>query len=261
MTTKPSDTSPTHTASGMPLAPGSLSPTEYFKSLKDKDQDLYDQWAKTGSKKHMGELVDSLGKLIYSEVRRASGTLPPSALSAEAKKWAIKGIQTYDPSKGAGISTHVVNWLQKVRRLNYTYQNAARLPENLHLKHSEYSHAVAELTEELNREPTDVELSAKLGWSKPQTVKFKNMLYSDLVESASEKANETSRFNEDAIIMEHIRSQLDYQEQFILDNVNVKALSATDIAKSLGVNINRYNYLKAKLIEKIKKIKMEAGAY
>lgn len=232
---------------------------EYASSMRNKDQELYEQWNKTKSKKDLGKLMDSLNSLVYTEVRRQTGSLPPAALSAEAKKWALKAIQTYDPSKNAMLSTHVVNYLQKVRRMNYKYQNSARLPENMQLEFNEYNHAKAWLTEELNREPTDAELASKLGWSKPRVVRFKDRVYSDLVESASERPQEFSRFNEQALFMEHLMGQLNDQEKFILHNN--KVISSTDLANKLGVNINRLNYLKSNLTKKITKIKTESGMF
>ena len=157
-----------------------LTATEYFNNVKSKDQEAFDKWKASGSKKDLGILMNQLGPIIYAEVKRASGSLPTAALSAEAKKWAFKAIQTYDPAKGTAISTHVVNYLPKIRRMNYKFQNAVRLPENMQLKYHDYNHALVSLTDELNREPTDVEMAKKLGWSKPQTVKFKNSLYSGL---------------------------------------------------------------------------------
>jgi DNA-directed RNA polymerase specialized sigma subunit len=236
-----------------------LTPQEYFKGLKNRDQEAYNNWAKTKSKKDLGILINSLAGPIYAEVRRTSGSLPTAALAAEAKSWAFKAIQSYDPSKGTSISTHVINYLPKTRRLNYKFQNAVRLPENMQLKYHEYNKELTGLTEELNREPTDEELAHRLGWSKPQTVKFKNSLYADLIESNSERPGEFTKFNENAILMEHLMSQLDAQEKFILENS--KVLSSTELATKLGVNLNRLNYLKAKLIDKIKKIKQETGMY
>ncbi len=242
-----------------PLPDRATSPAEYFKAVKDQDQALYEQWKSTGSKAHMGQLVNSLSGLIFAEVQRASGTLPRAALTAEAKKWAIKAIQTYDPSKGTTISTHVANYLPKTRRLNYKFQNAVRLPENMQLKFHEYNHTLTTLSEELNRDPTDEELATRLGWSKPQTVRFKNSLYADLIESGEANGHEYTHFNENAILMEHLMSQLDEQEKFILNNS--KAFSSTEMAKRLGVNLNRFNYLKNKLVEKIRSIKHESGMY
>lgn len=226
-------------------------------SYKSKDQELYDQWKATGSKQHLSQLVNQLSGVIYQEVNRQSGSLPKSALSAEAKKWAVKAIQSYDPSKGTQLSTHVMNYLPKVRRMNYKFQNAVRLPENLQLQYKDYNSAVQELTDQFNREPTDAEVAKKMGWSTGQTVKFRNSLYADLIESASERPSEYSQFNENAILMEYLMSQLTHDEKFILDNV--KELSATELADKLGVNLNRYNYLKKKLENKIRSIKQDIG--
>lgn len=234
-----------------------LSPAEYFSSLKKKDQEAYENWKRTGDKRHLGELMNQLNPVIYSEVQRASGSLPTAALSAEAKKWTIKAIQSYDPAKGTAISTHVMNYLPKVRRMNYRFQNAVRLPENLQLKFNEFNHAQALLTDELNRDPTDEELAHRLGWTKPQTVKFKNSLYADLIESSSERPAEFTQFNENALLMEHLINQLTPQEKYILDNV--KLMSSTELASNLGVNINRLNYLKDKLKKKIVSIQAESG--
>lgn len=236
-----------------------LTATEYFANVKNKDQEAYETWKASGSKKDLGILMNQLSPIIYAEVKRASGSLPTAALSAEAKKWAFKAIQTYDPTKGTAISTHVMNYLPKIRRLNYKFQNAVRLPENMQLRYHDYNHALVALTEELNREPTDEEMAKRLGWSKPHTVKFKNSLYSDLIESNSERASEFTQFNEQAILMEHMMNQLDYQEKFILENT--KLMSSTELAAKIGVNLNRLNYLKNKLKEKITTIQAESGMF
>lgn len=228
-----------------------------FVDYRSKDQELFDQWKKTGSKQDLGKLVNQLSGVIFQEVNRQSGTLPSAALSAEAKKWAIKGIQSYDPSKGTQLSTHVTNYLQRVRRMNYKYQNAVRLPENMQMQYRAWNMANQELADQLNRDPTEEELAKHLGWSKPQVVKYKNSLYSDLVESASDKPAEYTQYNENAELMDYLLSQLTHDEKFILDNV--KEMPAPQIAAKLGVNINRYNYLKKQLQKKIEKIKAEIG--
>lgn len=228
-----------------------------YNAAKTKDQEMWETWKRTGTKKDLGNLLDQLGGVIYGEVHRASGTLPTTALKLEAEKWAVKAIQTYDPTKGTTISTHVSNYLPKVRRLNYKYQNAVRLPENLQLKFHEYSRHLNQLTEDLNRDPTDEELSKSIGWSKPQVVKFKNSLFSDLIESSSDKPAEFKQFDNQAILMAHLMDQLSPDELFMFNNA--KIMPATEIAAKLGVNINRYNYLRTKLIEKIQTIMRDIG--
>jgi DNA-directed RNA polymerase specialized sigma subunit len=225
--------------------------------VKRRDQELYESWKETGDKKTLGELVNQLNPLIYSEVKRASGSLPTSALSAEAKKWTYKAIQTYDPTKGASISTHVVGYLPKIRRMNYKFQNMVRLPENLQLKYHDYNQAVTNLSDRLNRDPSDEEIAKELNWSKAATVKYKSGLYADLVESAAMKPTEYKQFDNNKILYDYIMSQLTTEEKLIFDNKGT--MPASELASKLGVNINRLNYLSSKLIEKIKTLKQDVG--
>jgi DNA-directed RNA polymerase specialized sigma subunit len=239
--------------------PGLVPGQKPFVDYKARDLDLYNNWKLKGDKESLGKLIHQLNPIIYSEVRRVSGTLPEAALSAEAKRWAIQALQTYDPSKGVAVSTHVMNYLPKVRRLNYKFQNSARLPENLHLQFTEFHNAVSHLDNTLNREPTDEEIAKHLGWSKPLVVKFKGSLYEDLVESATQRPIETNQFNSNKFLLDHIMDKLDAQEKMILENKGT--MPASELAEKLGVNISRLNYLSAKLRDKIMKIKEEIRMY
>jgi DNA-directed RNA polymerase specialized sigma subunit len=226
---------------------------------KQKDIDLYHTWKQTGDKQALGNLVNQLSPLIYSEVSRQSGSLPSTALSAEAKKWTIRALQTYNPEHGTQLSTHVVGYLRKIRRMNYKFQNAARLPENQQLQYHLWDKALQDLRDKLNREPTDEEMSSTLGWNKGQVVKYRNSLYEDLIESASAKPFETMQFNESKILLDHIMDQLTQEEKTIWEFS--KQLSSEELAKKLGVNVNRLNYLKSKLKSKVGKIKTDIGMY
>lgn len=227
--------------------------------VKKLDQELFEQYQKTKSPSDLHKLLNQLNPLIQTEVKRASGTLPTPALQAEAKKWAIHAITTYDPSKGTQLSTHVTNYLQKVRRINYRYQNAARLSENNQLIFHKYNNAVQGLQERLSREPTDEELANELNWTKKAVVKFKAGIFQDIVESSKDKASEYTRFDYQKPLMEHIISQLTPEEQIIMENVG--SMSSPDLAKKLGVNINRLNYLKSKMVKKIKATQDEMSRY
>ncbi len=230
-----------------------------FIDYKARDLEAYNNWKQTGDKASLGILMKQLHPIVYSEVRRASGTLPETALSAEAKYWTVRAIETFDPTKGVALSTHVTNYLPKVRRLNYKYQNAARLPENLHLQFTEFQNAVSHLENTHNREPTPDEIAAQLGWSKGAVVKYKGALYEDLMESAATRPTEITQFNSNKLLLDHIMDKLDEQEKTLL--LNKGEMSATELAAKLGVNVSRLNYLSAKLRDKIIKIKAEIGMY
>jgi DNA-directed RNA polymerase specialized sigma subunit len=241
-----------------PVEPDDLSPSPVKKEFVDhraKDHELYQQWAKTKSKSDMGKLVQHLSPLIYKEVSRASGSLPTSALNAEAKVWTAKAIQTYEPDRGVALATHVMNYLPKVRRMNYKYQNAVRLPENMQLQFHEYNKHLTQLTDELNRDPTEEEMAQRLGWSKGTVVRFKNSLYADLTEDGDGKDSEMSSFTDKSILMNHLLAQLTPQESFLFHNKD--KMTAVQLAAQLGVNTNRLNYLQKKLLEKVKKLKEE----
>ncbi len=222
---------------------------------KEQDTDLYNAWKVSNDRQALGKLVQNLHPLIYTEVQRAAGTLPTSALSAEAKKWTVKAIQTYDPSKGVALSTHVMNYLPKIRRLNYKFQNAARLPENLQLQYHAWNQAVTQLQEKHDRDPTDEELSEQLGWKKKAVMKYKNSLFSDLVESGNEKPTEVTTFNKNKVLYDYIMQQLTREEKLIFENIDT--MSSTELADKLGVNINRLNYMKRLLRLKIMTLQKE----
>lgn len=226
-------------------------------NYKARDAELFHAWKSTGSKKDLGILLQQVSPLIYKEVHRASGSLPTSALHAEATSWALKAIRSYDPDKGTALSTHVTNYLQKVRRMNYTYQNMVRLPEDKTLQYGNYAAATAKLQEIHDREPNEEELAKELGWSKPQVIKFKNSLYKDLPESGYDRASEYTQYNNQTVFLEHLRQQLSTEELFIMDNVG--KMPSAELAQKLNIDVNRLNYLKSKLKDRILAYKTQLG--
>ena len=79
-----------------------------------------------------------------------------------------------------------MNYLPKVRRLNYKYQNMARLPENLHLQYTDFQNTISHLENTLNREPTDDEIAKHMGWSKGAVIK-QRLPVEDLLESGNQR--------------------------------------------------------------------------
>lgn len=222
---------------------------------KSKDIELYNNWNKTKSKKDMTLLVNHLSPLIYKEVSRAAGTLPLAALHAEGKNWTIKAIETFDPSRGFALSTHVTNYLQRVRRLNAKYQHAARLPENMKNDFHIYKKGLDQLTDLHNREPTEEELANHIGWSKGTVVKFRKRVYTDLMEGMDDRPDEVAQYSDESILMNELLSQLTEEEKVIL--FNKQKMTSSQLATKLGVNMNRLNYLQSKLVEKIHRLKTE----
>jgi DNA-directed RNA polymerase specialized sigma subunit len=239
----------------IPEASGSTA--SMYADRRAKDIELFNAWKKFGSKEHLSALMHQIDPLIQREVQKRVGSLPRATLSSSGKRWALKALETYDPSKGAALGTHVTSYMRKISRQNYRLQNAVMLPEDVHLRYQSYTHAKEALTDELGQEPTEDELAKRLGWSKAMVVRLKGGLYDDLVESSSERPAEFATHNENALLMEYLRSTLSPDELYIMDNA--KAVSSQEMAEHLGVNISRLNYLKLKLVQKIQEIRKDLG--
>ncbi len=202
----------------------------------------------------MANLLQSLGPLITREVQRASGTLPDSALTAEAKKWAIKAVKSYEPGRGVKLSTHVMNYLQKVRRLNYQYQNVARLPESKQLQFRQYSDALTFLENELGRSPTDEEVAAHLGWSKKSVVKYGKLLYKDFTESEGENREDSGHYRvaRRKLFLKELDKQLTEDEKKLASLLQRGITSNARLQKEMGdIPLSTLSYIKANLREKI----------
>lgn len=224
---------------------------------KAQDSHLFNQWNTTKSKEDLSKLLKHLSPIINSEVNRSAGTLPKSALAGMAKIYAVKAIKSYDPSKGAALSTHVVSRIQKIRRLNAKYANNARLPEDQYYEFRHYKKHLTNLNDELNREPTPEELAKSMGWSKGKVIKFKSRLYDDLIESVAERSSQMTEHSDRTILMSHLLDRLTPDERLIVESKGT--IPAPELAKKLGVNTNRLNYMQRKLVDKIKGIQKEIG--
>ena len=127
-------------------------------------ESLYDQWKAQPSPEGMGKMLRKMEPLIKSQLGKYTGTLPRAALQGQAKRFAAQAVKSYDPTKGAKLTTHVVNALQQLHRKNYEAQSAFRLSEELQRAMGTYNRAVQNLQGEIGREPTAAEVSQELAW-------------------------------------------------------------------------------------------------
>lgn len=220
---------------------------------KSRDLALYRNWKQTGSKRDMSQLVKQLGPILYREVAHVSGTLPSAALNAEVKNWAIKAVHSFDEDKGFALSTHVTNYIRRVRRLNYKYQNAARLPEHMQREFHVYNLAHTQLSDELNEEPSVEHMADRLGWSKSRVAKFKSRIYSDHFEGGEEAPTEVSQYSDEGLLAKSLLSNLNAEEKTILQFKG--KISAGELAAKLSIDTNSLNYKQRKLTEKLKMLK------
>jgi RNA polymerase primary sigma factor len=90
--------------------------------------------------------------------------LPISDLISEGNIGLIKAVERFDPDRGAKLSTYAAWWIkQSIKRALANQSKSIRLPVHLTDKIAKMRRVIAQLTDELEREPSEEEVSIVLG--------------------------------------------------------------------------------------------------
>ena len=217
------------------------------------EMEHYNNYKQTGSMRDRTKTLMALQPVLFKKYQQLAGKLPDSALKAEIARHAISGIETYDPTKGAKLSTHVFNHVAQASRMNYMYQNVVRMSEDKQQgKFKHYKKALDDLNSELSREPTDQEIADRLGWKLKDIVEMKSNLFADIFESRQEVEDERSKFSDDKIKMNYILDNLDPTEHEFFRDKTVKGLSQKEMSEKHNMDVNKLNYTGRKLTDKVR---------
>jgi len=121
---------------------------------KSRDLELWRQWKNTQSQADLDALIKQMWPVIRRETARWAAIMSPAMLDNEAKLLAIKAFQTYNPTVGAALSTHLTNQLQKLSRTAYARQSTLGVPEQKRLLFNNYNRAFRQLEDLHGRPPT-----------------------------------------------------------------------------------------------------------
>lgn len=226
----------------------------------ERDFELWQTWKRSPTDANLTALLKQVDPIVQKEVTKWQGTLARPLLEMEGRRLAVEALKTYDPTRGAGIGTHVTNGVLKLSRTSYQNQNVARLPENKVLQFHTFQLAHAELQDGLGRHPTTDELADHLGWSIPHLTDFRRQIgHQELLESggaAPETNNPLNAATEETDHTVHfIHHDLPPVQKAIFEHLTgyggVKQLSNGEIQKKLGLTQGQYSYQKDKLITHI----------
>src|SRR6266567_1572501 len=143
------------------------------KLLTPEEEIVLARRIKRGNKQAREQMIKANLRLVVKIARDYEGLgLPLLDLVNEGNIGLMKGVERFNPAKGAKLSTYASWWIkQSIRRALSNQSKTIRLPDHVVDKVAHIRKAERKLRETLDRDATDEELAAELGFSLRQ-VKF-----------------------------------------------------------------------------------------
>lgn len=217
---------------------------------------IWREWQKDKTKANMGALLDTFRPMIQKEVTRHSGQLPQSYLDFEAKKLVYGAFATFDPSK-AKLSTHVAHKLRGLGRVNYTYQNAVRMPEERQRKYSMFMQAKDTLRERFGRDPSSQELSEELLWAPDEVGRMEKDVHKETSDVPGVELSLPVGFlPRSTVVVDYLYHDMGPEEKIIFEGITGynghPVLGARGLARKLNMSEPQVRRRRDKLVEKLK---------
>lgn len=227
-----------------------------------KELHLWREWDQSGrDPEKLEPLMDSLKPIRNKHVNRySSANVHRPAMEARADQLMIKSLESYDPTK-AQLNTHMDGNLRSLDRYTKQRQNFSRVTESRLGIVGDYGRARAELKDDLDREPTSVEIADHLKISRKQVEKLELELKSDQIGSMVPETQDAF-VSDDALdkeVAELLHTTLTPEEQLVWEYMTgtggkPRINKGSDIAKRLG-------WSNAKVSQKKKSIEQKYQMY
>jgi RNA polymerase primary sigma factor len=250
------------------------------KLLTPKEEIMLARRVRRGDKQARELMITANLRLVVKIARDYQGLgLPFLDLINEGNIGLMKGVQRFDPRKGAKLSSYASWWIkQAIRRALSNTSKTIRLPVHVVDKMAHVRKAEARLQETLDREPTDEEVADELGLdarrirqyrdaSRPP-VSLDSPISADDSTAISEHvadANAAAPFDElvrnnDHALVQEVLATLDAREsrilamRFGLDDGQPKTLE--EVGERLGVTRERIRQIQEEALAKMR-VKIE----
>lgn len=202
----------------------------------------WEKWKRTSEPGDLSATLKSMEPII-NEVPRANPRLNRSLLRSQARSRAIEAFETYDPEKGASLSTHVRNHLKPLTVRGYRQTRAVSRGRFIEETATAYKNEMREFEEKFGREPTAGEMSdrMKIGITRSRQLmdraKFYEMPESQVESLQAVPGTEDTRVGRWA---EYVYHDLPPRDQLIMDyrlgRNGKEKLGLTEIAKKMNMS-------------------------
>jgi RNA polymerase primary sigma factor len=246
------------------------------KLLTPKEEITLARKIRRGDRKAREQMITANLRLVVKIARDyESFGLPLLDLINEGNIGLMKGVERFDPDKGAKLSTYASLWIkQAIRRALSNQSKTIRLPVHVVDKMTHIRRAEVKLREMLDREPTDEEVAENLGLRTHRVRQYREAsrapvsldspIGTDDLTTISEHvadANAAAPFDEivksnDNELVQEVLATLDAREsrilamRFGLDNGRPKTLE--DVGKRLGVTRERIRQIQEQALQKMR---------
>jgi hypothetical protein len=232
------------------------------KELREKDFRLWNDWKASGEDPNkLRPLLHNLRGTVRSQANRWAGLvdIPPAAVHAEFNKQALNALRTYDPSKGAAVSSWVTTNLQKAKRWITANQNPTRVLEGRVYSTGIFDNAVSTLDDQLGREPTTQELSEYLRWSEPEVARMQAEKRRSLGTAGFEPGYDPTTImpSRESEILNMIRTELNPEELLVYEYKTgyggKPQLKSNEIARRMGISPSKVTRVTQSIGRKMEK--------
>ena len=239
---------------------------------------------KRGDKQAREQMITANLRLVVKIARDYQGLgLPLLDLINEGNIGLMKGVQRFDPGKGAKLSSYASWWIkQSIRRALSNQSKTIRLPIHVVDKLAHIRKAEVKLHETLDREPTDEEVADDIGLDARRVRRYREVSRAPVsldspighedstpISEVVADANAAAPFDQivgdnDNELVQEVLATLDAREsrilamRFGLDDRKPKTLE--EIAERFGVTRERIRQIQEQALQKMR-VKIEERDY
>lgn len=128
--------------------------------LEDDYKPAYEQWKTNQTPEGNALFLKSIDPIVQKGIQMYGGNSPLA--KSQARLMALDAMEKYDPSRSR-LQSHLLTQMQGLRRVNRKQSEVLTVPERILLDSQKLNSYTQELTDELGREPTDLEIADRYG--------------------------------------------------------------------------------------------------